>query len=330
MKRQFISIMMIGALASGMTMGGFANTSTTNAPAPINSPTCVTSTTTSPGGIQFPSDDVSASLLYQQSQGLRHQIAVLKQQLERIDEKIEQAEDTVKHDNGNNRKEDKKNEKKNNKNHKYTSTDQTEQQNLLNQLTKEFANKQNLLNGYNKQLQIIMDKMENINDGKYTDKEKDYLKKIEDAISRNNSKLVAIPADHVLSDIPNFKLDMPMAQKNGVVYMPKSVLPNQFATAVKYDDQGKKFIFKIDGTLVEMFLLQNVIEIDGIAKKAIAKPIVMDDKVYLPMNDLQKLLNVQLKWDATTKVLVIDDLDIANPAVPVPVVPVVPVAPVTN
>lgn len=325
MKRQFISIMMIGALASGMTMGAFANTTTTAAPIP--STTCVATETTSPGGVQFPSEEVTASLLYQQSQGLRHQIEVLKQQLASVNQKIAQANDTVKHNNGNDHKNEKKNDKKNNKNHKYTEAEQNAQQNLLRQLTKEFTDKQNTLNGYNKQLKVIMDKMENINDGKYTDKEKEYLKQMEEALGRNNSKLVAIPADRVLSDIPNFKLDMPMAQKDGVIYMPKSVLPNQFATAVKYDEQGKKFIFKIDGTLVEMFLLQNVIEIDGIAKKAIAKPIVMNDKVYLPMNDLQKLLNVQLKWDATTKVLVIDDLDIANPAVPVPVVPV---APVTN
>lgn len=186
---------------------------------------------------------------------------------------------------------------------------------------KQNSNLESLLLNYAKQTQATQNKNGNQKQnnsqaqGKYTQKELDYLKSIETVLKKSDPKLVVIPATNIVTDNPSFKVDMPLAFKNGSVYMPKSVLEKQYGVAVSYEEQTKKFILKVEGTLVEMFLLQNVIELDGVPKKVDAKPIVIEEKIYLPINHLNKLIHVKTTYLKDRNLLVIDDLDIAGDVV---------------
>ena len=64
--------------------------------------------------------------------------------------------------------------------------------------------------------------------------------------------------------------------------------------------------------MVEIYTEKNIIEIDGIEKKVEAKPHFMDNRVYFPVKEIDKLLKIEVKWDKTTGIVTVDDLDIAG------------------
>lgn len=315
MKRQFISIMMIGLLASSFSVGAFADTTPADPAAPAPTATEVTTPVVPvvPVVPAVPSPEVTTPVptpvtlpTTESVNGTVNQIEALKKQLETVNGKISEAKNKAAQNAKNNKA------AKDQKTKLSTAAEQAKQEALLKQLANEYNQKQNQLSAYTKQLQQVQGKLAEANESKYTDKEQAYLKSIEAILNKNQPKLVVIPADHIVSDNPAFKVDMPLAFKDGMVYIPKSVLEKQYGVAISYEGQQKKFILKIEGTLVEMFLLQNVIEIDGVPKKAEARPIVIDEKIYIPMKGISKLINVEYTYNKETNMLIIDDLDIQN------------------
>lgn len=288
MKHRLIAIMMVGVLTASMSVGAFADSKSKgkvySQPDVRTSATAtmVTSgaatTTTSPGGVIVPGDDFS------EYKSLQNKLEVLKKQLLDANNRIKKA------------------------------------------TGKDKKSLENSTAAYNKQIKLIQSKMaellkeynEDKDDDKYNDKQEAYIKSIEAILKKNNPTMVMIPADKIITDNPVFKTDLPLAVKDGVVYMAQSTLEKSFGVNLKYEETQKKFISKMEGSLVEIFLLQNYIEIDGVPKKIDAKPITLDGKIYFPLNGIDKLLRVEVKWNNDLKVVIIDDLDIANaPVIPV-------------
>ncbi len=145
-----------------------------------------------------------------------------------------------------------------------------------------------------------------------TDKQESYIDKIEAIIKKSNPSLQMVTAEKIVTDNPLFKSDLPIAVKDGVPYMAQSTLQKSFGITFNYESTQKKFISKMEGKLVEIFLLQNIMEVDGMPVKSTIKPITIQENIYIPLNDLNKILRVEYKWDNDLKILTLDDLDVSN------------------
>lgn len=209
---------------------------------------------------------------------------------------------------------------------------------------KDKKNEENKVNAFNKQIAQYQKKMKELLESqnkddedtdKYTEKQESYIDKIEAIIKKNNPTLQMVTAEKIVTDNPLFKSDLPLAVKDGIAYMSQSTLEKSFGVTLKYESTQKKFVSEMEGKLVEIFLLSNIIEIDGMPVKATAKPITIQENIYFPIKDLSSLLKIEYKWDNDLKVLTIDDLDIANPPVvvtpaPTPTVPTTPATTTTT
>lgn len=128
----------------------------------------------------------------------------------------------------------------------------------------------------------------------------------------DTTKPVLINADKIATDNPAIKSGQPLMVKEGIVYMSKNTLESSFGIQINYSEALKKYITKIDGVLVEIYQEKNIIEVDGIEKKVEAKPHFIENRVYFPIKEIDKLLKIEVKWDKTTGIVTVDDLDIAG------------------
>lgn len=147
--------------------------------------------------------------------------------------------------------------------------------------------------------------------GQVKEKQND-LKEIEAILKTSDTSIVVIEPAQIASDNPNYKANLPLVVKNNVVYCPTTAITSLFNGTVKYDSKDKKVILKVNGTLVEMYLLQKEVEIDGISQDTTNVPMAYDGKVYVPMLQLQTVLNMKVSYSAETKMVTIDDLGIQN------------------
>lgn len=159
-------------------------------------------------------------------------------------------------------------------------------------------------------------KKSGLNDTDLQDKQKDYIKSIEDIVKKDRAKPIMVAVDKIVTDNAAIKAGLPLMVRNGVVYMAQSTLENSFGIQIKYVDEQNKFVTKIEGTLLEVFLTKDYIEVDGVPKKSAVKPYPINKDVYFPINMLDQYLKIEVKWDKANGIVTIDDLDIANPPVP--------------
>lgn len=313
MKKQWLSLSLAFMLMSGVSVGAFADTI----------PAGMETVTTTPK--EEPTVNVTELTKTQtEADALKAQIESLNSQLKNTKEKADKAA-----------KDSKANPAKGKSAAApgQATSEYAKLQAIIKQLTAQIGAKENVLSAQNKKVAEAQAKVAKDTADKYSQQETNNLKAIEAILKKNDPKMIVVQADHIITDNPNFKVDMPMIVKDGIVYMPKSVLEKQFGLNIKYEESTKKFITKIEGQLVEMFILQNVVEIDGVPQKIEGRPMAIDGKIYFPMNAIDKLLNVNVKWNSEYKVILIDDLDIANPVpvptpTPTPVVPTTPITPV--
>lgn len=331
MKKKWLALSLAAMLMSGVSLGAYADTVpagmesvTTTAPATTTTTTTTTTTptttTTTPTTTTAPVVNVTELTKTQaEADALKAQLESLYSQLKNTKEKAEKAEKAEK---------ESKSKGKSASAPGQAVSEMAKLQALVKQLTAQINAKQTVLNAQNKKVAEAQAKAAKDTAEKYSQQETNNLKAIEAILKKNDPKMIVVQADHIITDNPTFKVDMPLIVKDGVVYMPKSVLEKQFGLNIKYEETTKKFITKIEGQLVEMFILQNVVEIDGVPHKIEGRPIAIDGKIYFPMNGIDKLLNVTVKWNNEYKVIIIDDLDIANPVpTPTPVVPTTPTTP---
>lgn len=194
---------------------------------------------------------------------------------------------------------------KNNKNTKNTNNNSK----LIEDKTKQIKDLQKKIQASRDQLK---DETKQQNKEKYTDKELNYIKTIETALNTSNLSLKVIPLENIITDNKTFEVDAPLAVKGDIIYMPMGVLQKSFEAKITYESTQKKFIVKTADGLIEMFLNSNTIEIDGSPIKATAKPIVIKDKVMIPVNQIVKFLKINVSYDAATNTLIVDDLRIPN------------------
>lgn len=319
MKRQWISLSVAMMLMTSMSLAAYAD----EVPTGIESVTTTTTTTTATTPAATETTPVNVTELTQtqtQADALKAELEALANQLKTTKEKAEKTEKESKANTTKGKSAQAKGQ---------ATAELAKLQALIKQLTAQINAKQNVLTAQNKKVAEAQAKVSKDTAEKYSQQETNNLKAIEAILKKNDPKMIVVQADHIITDNPTFKVDMPLIVKDGIVYMPKTVLEKQFGLNIKYEETTKKFITRIEGQLVEMFILQNVIEIDGMPHKTQARPLAIDGKIYFPINGIDQLLNVTVKWNNEYKVIIIDDLDIANPVpTPVPVTPV-PVTPTT-
>lgn len=276
MKRQFISLAMAGILAASMSITGFADSH--KGTTVTYSPSVAAATTVTTGSaIELPSTGSSEAL--RAYKALQNKLESVKKQLENAQHRLNKAKG------------------------------------------KDKKNLENQISAYKKQIEKYTFEMKallkalNQKDAsldKITDKQESYIDRIEAIIKKSNPTLQMVTAEKIVTDNPIFKSDLPIAVKDGVPYMAQSTLQKSFGITLTYESTQKKFVSKMEGKVVEIFLLQNIMEVDGMPVKSTIKPITIQENIYFPLSDLNKILKVEYKWDNELKVLTLDDLDLSN------------------
>lgn len=274
MKRQFISLAMAGILATSMTVVGFADSKKD-----VNRYNPAVTTGSAIDVTITDSEDENSADHIQAYQALQNKLEAVKKQLANAMSRLSKAK----------------------------GKDKKDLENQIAVFKKQIA----------KYTEEMKDLLEEINDqdknlDKITDKQESYIDKIEAIIKKNNPSLQMVTAEKIVTDNPLFKSDMPLAVKDGVAYMSQSTLQKSFGITLTYESTQKKFVSKMEGKVVEIFLLQNIMEVDGMPVKSTIKPITIQENIYFPLNDLNKILKIEYKWDNDLKVLTIDDLDVAG------------------
>jgi hypothetical protein len=277
MNKRALALMMTGVMVMSMSTGVFAAKDKGGKPDTTKPPATQieSNLVTSPGGIIVTTPDQSTDI---------SDYKALQNQLDALNKQLNGANDRLKKATGKDKK-----------------------------------SLENSTAAYQKQIDQIKAKIAAIlkaqgkTDDKVTDKQAAYIKGIEANLKKNNPTIVMVQSDKIVTDNLAIKADLPLAVKDGVVYMAQSTLEKSFGITIKYENTQNKFISKIEGSLVEMFLKSNLMEIDGVPKKVESKPIAIEKDNYFPINTIDKLLKIEVKWDKELKVISIDDLDIVNP-----------------
>lgn len=273
MKRQFISLAMAGILAASMSVTGFADSKKDT----TNYNTTVT--TGSAIDLTTSNTDEDTAEYIQAYKALQNKLEAVKKQLANAQSRLSKAK----------------------------GKDKKAIENQIAIFKKQIE----------KYTEEMKDLLEAINErdedlDKITDKQENYIDRIEAIIKKSNPSLQMVTADKIVTDNPLFKSDLPLAVKDGVAYMSQSTLQKSFGITLTYESTQKKFVSKMEGKVVEIFLLQNIMEVDGMPVKSTIKPITIQENIYFPLNDLTKILKIEYKWDNDLKVLTVDDLDVAG------------------
>lgn len=274
MKRQFISLAMAGILAASMSVTGYADSNRDSHAfnTAVTTGSALDLTTTTSD------EDEDTAEYIQAYKALQNKLEAVKKQLENAQSRLSKAK----------------------------GKDKKTLENQIAIFKKQIEKYEEEME---KLLEAINEKDEDLD--KITDKQENYIDRIEAIIKKSNPSLQMVTADKIVTDNPLFKNDLPLAVKDGVVYMSQSTLQKSFGITLTYETTQKKFVSKMEGKLVEIFLLQNIMEVDGMPVKSTIKPIAIQENIYFPLNDLTKILRVEYKWDNDLKVLTIDDLDLS-------------------
>lgn len=272
MKRQFISLAMAGILAASMSVTGFADSNK-------NKPVMISTVTTTGSAIDLPGTGTETSEFLGAYKALQNKLEAVKKQLANAQSRLSKAK-------GKDRK----------------------------ALENQIAVFKKQIEKYNKEMKELLEAINKKDEtlDKITDKQENYIDKIEAIIKKSNPSLQMVTADKIVTDNPIFKSDLPLAVKDGVAYMSQSTLQKSFGITLTYESTQKKFVSKMEGKVVEIFLLQNIMEVDGMPVKSTIKPITIQENIYFPLTDLTKILRVEYKWDNDLKILTVDDLDVAG------------------
>ena len=104
----------------------------------------------------------------------------------------------------------------------------------------------------------------------------------------------------------NLKKDILITQ--GEIYISKQDLGNFFDKYIYEEKETEKIITTYNKKIAEIGFDQNVININGVDKTTQAHAIKQDDTIYLPIEELTDVYDIEISYIEDTKVLVIDSI----------------------
>lgn len=104
----------------------------------------------------------------------------------------------------------------------------------------------------------------------------------------------------------NLKKDILL--QDGEVYISKQDLGNFFDKYIYEDEENDNIVTTYNKKIAEIGFERNVININGVDKSTYTHAIKQDDTVYLPINELKDVYDIEISHIEDTKVLVIDSI----------------------
>ncbi len=97
--------------------------------------------------------------------------------------------------------------------------------------------------------------------------------------------------------------------QNGEIYLSKQDLGNFFDKYIYEDKETEQIITTYNKKIAEIGFEKNIITINGSEKSTYTHAINQDDTVYIPINELKDVYNIEINYIESTKNLVIDSLN---------------------
>ena len=96
--------------------------------------------------------------------------------------------------------------------------------------------------------------------------------------------------------------------QDGEIYISKQDLGNFFDKYIYEDEENNNIVTTYNKKIAEIGFERNVININGVDKSTYTHAIKQDDTVYLPINELEDVYDIEISHIEDTKVLVIDSI----------------------
>lgn len=97
--------------------------------------------------------------------------------------------------------------------------------------------------------------------------------------------------------------------QNGEIYLSKQDLGNFFDKYIYEDKETEQIITTYNKKIAEIGFEKNIITINGSEKSTYSHAINQDDTIYIPINELKDVYNIEINYIESTKNLVIDSLN---------------------
>lgn len=97
--------------------------------------------------------------------------------------------------------------------------------------------------------------------------------------------------------------------QNGEIYLSKQDLGNFFDKYIYEDKETEQIITTYNKKIAEIGFEKNIITINGSEKSTYTHAINQDDTIYIPINELKDVYNIEINYIESTKNLVIDSLN---------------------
>lgn len=92
------------------------------------------------------------------------------------------------------------------------------------------------------------------------------------------------------------------------IYISKQDLGNFFDKYIYEDKENNKIVTTYDTKIATLSLNEKIITINGSNKKTYAQPIKKDDTIYVPIQELQDVYGIEIKYIEDSKILTIDSI----------------------
>lgn len=96
--------------------------------------------------------------------------------------------------------------------------------------------------------------------------------------------------------------------QDGEIYISKQDLGNFFDKYIYEDEENNNIVTTYNKKIAEIGFERNVININGVDRNTYTHAIKQDDTVYLPINELEDVYDIEISHIEDTKVLVIDSI----------------------
>ena len=97
--------------------------------------------------------------------------------------------------------------------------------------------------------------------------------------------------------------------QNGEIYLSKQDLGNFFDKYIYEDKETEQIITTYNKKIAEIGFEKNIITINSSEKSTYSHAINQDDTIYIPINELKDVYNIEINYIESTKNLVIDSLN---------------------
>lgn len=97
--------------------------------------------------------------------------------------------------------------------------------------------------------------------------------------------------------------------ENGTVYISEDDIQNLFDPTICYDERYNQIITTSNTKVANIVINEKTMEINGSQQQMIDSIIRINDKIYLPISDLTLVYNIDVQYNPTNKIVIIDNLN---------------------